>query len=73
MVRKGGKDQMLLQVERRPDADPAYDQNLSEAISIEMRKHLLVRGVVHILPPGSLPRSFGKTKRVVDDRNGIED
>jgi phenylacetate-CoA ligase len=71
LLRRDGRDQMVVKVERKPTANEDMDQNLSEAISIEMRKHLLVRGVVHILPPGSLPRSFGKTKRVLDDRNGL--
>jgi phenylacetate-CoA ligase len=73
LLRRDGRDQMVVKVERKPTASADLDQNLSEAISIEMRKHLLVRGVVHILPPGTLPRSFGKTKRVIDDRNGLGD
>ncbi len=73
LLRKEGRDQMVVKVERKAVASHDLDQNLSEAISIELRKHLLVRGWVEILPPGSLPRSCGKTKRVLDDRNGIED
>ncbi|GAB6036490.1 phenylacetate--CoA ligase [Fundidesulfovibrio butyratiphilus] len=73
LFRKGGKDQMLLQVERRPDADASYDQNLSEAISIELRKHVLVRAWVEVLGQGELPRSFAKTKRMQDDRASGEE
>lgn len=73
LLRRDGRDQMVVKVERKISAGTDLDQNLSEAISIELRKHLLVRGWVEILPPGSLPRSCGKTKRVIDDRNGIED
>jgi phenylacetate-CoA ligase len=73
LLRRDGRDQMVVKVERRPSASAELDQNLSESISIELRKHLLVRGWVEILPPGTLPRSCGKTKRVIDDRNGIED
>lgn len=72
LFRKGGKDQMLLQVERRPEADPAYDQNLSEAVSEELRKQVMVRAWVEVMGQGELPRSFGKTKRVVDDREAGE-
>ncbi len=72
LFRKGGKDQMLLQVERRPETDATYDQNLSEAISEELRKHVLVRAWVEITGQGELPRSFGKTKRVQDDREAGE-
>jgi phenylacetate-CoA ligase len=73
LLRKEGRDQMVIKVERKPSTSQDLAQNLSEAVSIELRKHLLVRGWVEILPPGSLPRSCGKTKRVLDDRNGIED
>uniref|UniRef100_I2PXN8 Phenylacetate-coenzyme A ligase n=1 Tax=Desulfovibrio sp. U5L TaxID=596152 RepID=I2PXN8_9BACT len=73
LLRHDGRDQMVVKVERRPSAGTDLDQNLSEAISIELRKHLFVRGWVEILAPGSLPRSCGKTRRVIDDRNGIED
>jgi phenylacetate-CoA ligase len=73
LLRKDGRDQMVVKVERKPQTTTDSSQNLSEAISIELRKHLLVRGWVEILPPGSLPRSCGKTRRVIDDRNGIED
>jgi phenylacetate-CoA ligase len=72
LFRKGGKDQMLLQVERRPEVDPAYDQNLSESVSEELRKQALVRAWVEVTDQGSLPRSFGKTRRVVDDREAGE-
>jgi phenylacetate-CoA ligase len=73
LLRKDGRDQMVVKVERKPQTTSDLDQNLSEAISIELRKHLFVRGWVEILPPGSLPRSCGKTRRFIDDRNGIED
>lgn len=72
LFRKSGKDQMLLQVERRPEADPAYDQNLSEAISEELRKQIMVRAWVEVVAQGELPRSFAKTRRVTDDREAGE-
>jgi len=72
LFRKGGKDQMLLQVERRPETDQAYDQNLSEAVSEELRKQVMVRAWVEVMGQGELPRSFAKTKRVVDDREAGE-
>ena len=72
LFRKAGKDQMLLQVERRPETDPAYDQNLSESVSEELRKQVMVRAWVEVMGQGELPRSFGKTKRVADDREAGE-
>jgi phenylacetate-CoA ligase len=65
---------MLVKVERRPEATPGaggdLDQNLGEAVAEEMRRHILCRAVVKIVDPFELPRSFGKTKRVLDERNG---
>ena len=72
LFRKGGKDQMLLQVERLAGADPAMDQNLSEAVSDALRRNLLVRCWVEVVGQGELPRSFAKTKRVQDDREAKE-
>jgi phenylacetate-CoA ligase len=73
LTRKDGRDRMLVRIERSRAASPDYDQNLSQAISEEMRKHLLVRGYVEIIEPGALPRSQGKTKRVLDERDQDED
>lgn len=72
LFRKAGKDEMLLQVERRLETDASYDQNLSEAVSEELRKRVMVRAWVEVMDQGELPRSFGKTKRVVDDREAGE-
>ncbi|QLA18781.1 phenylacetate--CoA ligase family protein [Desulfolutivibrio sulfoxidireducens] len=69
LTRKDGRDQMLVKIERKLGVSAEFDQNLSEAVSVELRKHLLARGWVEIVAPGDLPRSFGKTKRLIDDRN----
>jgi phenylacetate-CoA ligase len=69
LTRKDGRDQMLVKIERKIGVPADMDQNLSEAVSVEMRKHLLARGWVEIVAPGELPRSFGKTKRLIDDRD----
>ena len=73
LLRRDGRDQMVLKVERKESTSQDMEQNLSESIAVELRKYLLVRSWVEILPPASLPRSCGKTKRVIDDRNGLED
>jgi phenylacetate-CoA ligase len=70
LTRKEGVDHMLVKVERRQGVSADLDQNLGEAVAEDMRKHILCRGVVKIVDPGELPRSFGKTKRVLDERNG---
>ncbi|MBF0482979.1 MAG: phenylacetate--CoA ligase [Desulfovibrionaceae bacterium] len=73
LTRKDGRDRMLVRIERAKNESPEYDQNLSLAISEEMRKHLMVRGYVEILDNGTLPRSQGKTRRVLDERDKDEE
>jgi len=68
--RKDGLDVMLINVERKPDISAEMDVNLSEAIAVELRKKLLVRGAVHVVDPMALPRTYGKSKRTIDERNG---
>ncbi|MFP4034411.1 MAG: phenylacetate--CoA ligase family protein [Desulfovermiculus sp.] len=68
--RRAGVDQMLIKVERRPDARSDLDSGLSRAIATSLRRHLLVRGEVVIVDPGKLPRTFAKSKRILDQRNG---
>ncbi|WP_027369482.1 phenylacetate--CoA ligase family protein [Desulfovermiculus halophilus] len=70
--RKEGVDHMLLKVERHVDARSDLDSGLSRAIAASLRKHLLVRSEVSIVDPGLLPRTFAKSKRVLDQRNGEE-
>ena len=70
--RAAGADRMVLKVERKPDARSDLDVGLAKNISASLRKHLLVRGEVSVVDPGELPRTFAKTKRVLDQRNGGE-
>jgi phenylacetate-CoA ligase len=70
LERRGGVDNMLLKVERRMDAKADLDSGLSRTIAASMRKHLLVRSEVCVVDPGMLPRTFAKSKRVLDQRNG---
>ncbi len=68
LERREGLDFMSVKVERKPDVPEENDSNLAKAISDEIRKFILVRASVEIYKPGSLPRSFAKTKRVIDER-----
>ncbi|WP_018125827.1 phenylacetate--CoA ligase family protein [Desulfovibrio oxyclinae] len=68
LTRRDGLDHMAVRVERRPGESADSDQALARAVGDEIRKHILVRSEVQIVNPGELPRSFGKTKRVQDDR-----
>ncbi len=68
LTRKGGLDHMQVSVERRPDADASNDENLKKGVFEQIKKQILVSCAVNVGSPGSLPRSFAKTKRVEDDR-----
>jgi phenylacetate-CoA ligase len=72
LTRHDGRDRMLVTVERKPGVSADLDQNLSEAIAARLRKAIMARGYVQIADPAALPRSFGKTKRVRDDRDQDE-
>jgi phenylacetate-CoA ligase len=63
-----GRDEMTLTVERAEDADPAGDASLAESIQGRIRKELMVRTQVRIVPYASLPRSERKSQRVFDER-----
>ncbi|MCF8031400.1 MAG: phenylacetate--CoA ligase family protein, partial [Desulfohalobiaceae bacterium] len=69
LERHQGRDVMLLHVERTQGASSDADLNLSRAISLALRKQLLVTPEVKVVDPGDLPRSFGKSKRLLDRRN----
>ena len=68
LSRKEGKDHMLLKVERRREVSSDADQNLAQAVSETLRKALLARVVVKVVDPCTLPRTFSKSKRTVDER-----
>ena len=68
LTRQQGLDHMKLKVERKEGVSRDIDENLSRAIARELRKKLLVRMDVEILDLGKLPRTFAKSKRVIDDR-----
>ena len=64
-----GRDLMTIKVERAMDAAAPDDLHLSEAVAVEIRRKILVRSRVEILPHGSLPRTERKSRRVFDHRN----
>ncbi len=68
LTRKNGVDHMLLKVERSKGVSKDIDANLAKEISNALRKQLLVRVEVEIVDLGKLPRTFGKSKRVIDER-----
>ena len=44
-------------------------ENIKNSITTQIRGEVQVKPQVELLPPGSLPVSEGKTKRVIDKRN----
>jgi len=71
LSRVDGLDHMVVRVEKRPGAatDAVHDGNLASAVAEDIRSQILVRSRVEVLEPGTLPRSFAKTKRVIDSRD----
>ncbi len=66
--RAHGLDHMVLKVERQIHISKDIDEALGKKIEEELRKKLLVRGKVEIVDHGSLPRTFAKSKRLIDLR-----
>ncbi|MFW5735128.1 MAG: phenylacetate--CoA ligase family protein, partial [Oceanidesulfovibrio sp.] len=68
LERREGRDTMAIKVERKPGVEQSGDEESAAAFAAALRDKLLARATVEILEPGELPRSFAKSKRVVDDR-----
>ncbi len=68
LTRKEGRDSMRLQLERHASASADMDLTLAATFAADLRKALLVSAEVEMVPPGALPRAFGKSKRVTDLR-----
>jgi phenylacetate-CoA ligase len=60
LTREGGRDRFVVRVEGEPE--------LAGALSDRLQKGLGVRPDVDIVPPGTLPRTERKTRRVFDER-----
>lgn len=63
--RPGAMDQLTLEVELASSAEPGA---LSERLQAQIKRELGVSAGVLLLPPGTLPRTDGKAKRVLDRR-----
>ncbi|TFG56002.1 MAG: phenylacetate--CoA ligase family protein [Methanomassiliicoccus sp.] len=69
--RKGALDTILVRAELRPEAfgDRVFELDaIKERVTHKLRGSLNVGVTVELVEPGSLPRSEGKAKRVVDKR-----
>ncbi len=61
-------DHMQISLERREGISSDNDSALADAVSRRMHKGLMARVGVNIVDAGSLPRTFGKSKRITDLR-----
>ena len=68
LTREEGRDSMILQVERHDNASSDVDASLAASIATSLHSNVLVTASVEITPPMSLPRAFGKSRRVTDKR-----
>lgn len=71
LSRVDGLDHMVVRVEKRPGASVSCEcaDNMASAVAEDIRNQILVRSKVEVLEAGTLPRSFAKTKRVIDTRD----
>ncbi len=71
MIQLEGLDEMTVKVEL---ADAGFDGQVEHLMKLQnqlaerMRTEILVKPQIQLLPPGSLPVSEGKAKRVIDNR-----
>lgn len=68
LTRREGRDHMLLKVERAPHGSANEDTALGVTVGNELHRKLMARVAVEVVDPGTLPRSFAKSKRVTDLR-----
>ncbi len=68
LSRHEGKDYMAMKVERARGVSSDNDAGLAQSVAMELHKRIMARIAVDIVDPGTLPRAFGKSKRVTDNR-----
>ena len=68
LSRDNGRDHMRLQVERASSASADTDEALCRRVARQLHSRVLISADIEIANPGSLPRSFGKSRRVTDTR-----
>ncbi len=68
LSREEGRDSMALNVERAEGVCKDIDADLAKKVAKQLHSKVLVTAEVTICNPGSLPRSFGKSRRVTDSR-----
>jgi phenylacetate-CoA ligase len=71
LIQLEGLDEMIVKVELAEagfDGEVGHLLDLQNKLAEKMRAEILAKPKVELLPPGSLPISEGKAKRVIDNR-----
>ena len=68
LTRRKGKDEMALSIERRSGFSCDLDEAVAGTVRKSLHSRVMIAADVTIVDAGSLPRSFGKSKRVTDKR-----
>ncbi|CAK7055273.1 MAG: Phenylacetate-coenzyme A ligase [Desulfovibrio sp.] len=68
LTRHDGRDEMALFVERRSEFSCDIDDAVAKLTAKRLHTKVMIAAAVSVVDPGSLPRSFGKSKRVTDKR-----
>jgi phenylacetate-CoA ligase len=69
LQRHGGRENMLLRVEKQPDLSPTLEGEVVAGLLAEVKSQLAITPEVELVAYQALPRSERKTQRVVDRRD----
>jgi phenylacetate-CoA ligase len=68
LTREGNLDEMCINVELRPGADPALRRQAAEELKRHVKEMIGITADVVVHVEGGVPRSEGKARRVIDRR-----
>jgi phenylacetate-CoA ligase len=68
LTREGRMDEMTVQVEARPEAWGAGVENLGAELAHHVKALIGITATVVVVAPGTIERSLGKARRVIDKR-----
>ncbi len=68
LERRDSKDFMIIKIERDPQGDPAWDEEISSKIKKMIKNQIMISPEIQIVDYGALPRSERKSKRIFDNR-----
>ena len=68
LTRDGRMDNMEIQVEARPEASFPAREAATKQLALSVKDTIGITALVTVLDPGSIERSVGKAKRIIDKR-----